>query len=102
MELQSNYQKIKSLGAEMIALSADPPADGQKVAAEKRLTYPILSDVYKNFIRQYGVLHPAEGIARPSMFVVNKEGKIVWKYVGVDASDRPPIAVILQQLASAK
>ena len=86
----------------MIALSADPPADGQKVAAEKRLTYPILSDVYKNFIRQYGVLHPAEGIARPSMFVVNKEGKIVWKYVGVDASDRPPIAVILQQLASAK
>ena len=92
MELQSNYQKIKSLGAEMIALSADPPADGQKVAAEKRLTYPILSDVYKNFIRQYGVLHPA----------VNKEGKIVWKYVGVDASDRPPIAVILQQLASAK
>jgi peroxiredoxin len=100
-ELQKNYAKIKSLGAEMIALSADSPADGQKVASELNLTYPILSDVYKNFIRQYGVLHPTEGIARPSMFVVNKEGKITWKYVGAEASDRPKIDIVLQQLAAA-
>ena len=85
----------------MIAVSADSPADGQKVAAELSLTYPILSDVYKNFIRQYGVLHPTEGIARPSMFVVNKEGKITWKYVGAEASDRPKIDIVLQQLAAA-
>jgi len=85
----------------MIALSADSPADGQKVASELNLTYPILSDVYKNFIRQYGVLHPTEGIARPSMFVVNKEGTITWKYVGAEASDRPKIDIVLQQLAAA-
>ena len=86
----------------MIALSADAPADGQKVASELNLTYPILSDVYKNYIRQYGVLHPSEGIARPSMFLVNKEGKIVWKYVGMEASDRPPMDTVLQQIASLK
>jgi peroxiredoxin len=86
----------------MIALSADAPADGQKVASELNLTYPILSDVYKSYIRQYGVLHPTEGIARPSMFLVNKEGKIVWKYVGTEASDRPPMDTILQQIASVK
>jgi peroxiredoxin len=86
----------------MIALSADAPADGQKVATELNLTYPILSDVYKNYIRQYGVLHPTEGIARPSMFLVNKEGKIVWKYVGMEASDRPPMDTVLQQIASLK
>jgi peroxiredoxin len=86
----------------MIALSADAPADGQKVASELNLTYPILSDVYKNYIRQYGVLHPTEGIARPSMFLVNKEGKIVWKYVGMEASDRPPMDTVLQQIASVK
>jgi mycoredoxin-dependent peroxiredoxin len=101
-ELQKSYAKIKELGAEMIAVSADPPASGQKVAAELNLSYPILSDVYRNFIKQYGVLHPTEGIARPSMFIVNKEGKIVWKYVGTDATDRPPINTVLQQLAAAK
>ena len=83
-------------------MSADTPADGQKVATELSLTYPILSDIYKNFIRQYGVLHPTEGIARPSMFIVNKEGKIVWSYVGAEANDRPPIDTVLQQLAAAK
>ena len=83
-------------------MSADAPADGQKVATELNLTYPILSDIYKNFIKQYGVLHPTEGIARPSMFIVNKEGKIVWKYVGSDASDRPPIETVLAQLANVK
>lgn len=86
----------------MIAVSADSPADGQKVASELKLSYPILSDVYKNFIKQYGVLHPTEGIARPSLFIVDKEGKIVWKYVGVEAADRPPMAVVLQQLQAVK
>jgi peroxiredoxin len=86
----------------MIAVSADTPADGQKVAVELKLTYPILSDVYRNFIRQYGVLHPTEGIARPSMFIVNKQGKIVWNYVGMEASDRPPIDTVLQQISAAK
>lgn len=93
---------IESMGAEMIAVSADSPADGQKVASELKLSYPILSDVYKNFIKQYGVLHPTEGIARPSLFIVDKEGKIVWKYVGVEAADRPPMAVVLQQLQAVK
>ena len=86
----------------MIAVSADNPADGQKLATELNISFPILSDVYKNFIKQYGVLHPTEGIARPSMFVVNKDGKIVWKYVGSDASDRPAMDTVLQQLAAVK
>jgi peroxiredoxin len=90
------------MNAEMIAISADPPADGQRVASEMKLTYPILSDIYKNFIKQYGVLHPQEGIARPSMFVVNKAGQITWRYVGQDASDRPPMNIVLQQIAAAK
>jgi peroxiredoxin len=86
----------------MIAVSADTPADGQKLATELGLSYPILSDVYKTFIKQYGVLHPTEGIARPSMFLVNKDGKVVWKYVGNDATDRPTIDAVLQQVAAVK
>ena len=86
------------MGAEMIAVSADSPGDGQKVASELKLSYPILSDISKKFIRAYGVLHPSEGIARPSMFLVDKQGKIVWKYVGLEASDRPAMATVLQQI----
>jgi alkyl hydroperoxide reductase subunit AhpC len=73
-----------------------------KVAQEMKISFPILSDPTRNLIRQYNVLHPQEGIARPALFLVNKEGQIVWKYIGMDASDRPSLAEIFKQLQAAK
>ena len=67
-----------------------------------KLAYPILSDTTRTAIATWGVLHPTEGIARPSMFLVNKEGKVIWKYIGMDASDRPAMATILKQLQGTK
>jgi Peroxiredoxin len=67
-----------------------------------KLAYPILSDTTRTAITTWGVLHPTEGIARPSMFLVNKEGKVIWKYIGMDASDRPAMATILKQLQGTK
>jgi peroxiredoxin len=86
----------------LIAISADPPADGALVATQMKLTYPILSDNSRNYIRQYNVLHPQEGIARPAMFVIDKAGRIIWSYVGADASDRPDMSSVLQRLQSVK
>ena len=67
-----------------------------------KLAYPILSDTTRTAITTWGMLHPTEGIARPSMFLVNKEGKVIWKYIGMDASDRPAMATILKQLQGTK
>ena len=83
-------------------MTADPIADAQKAAVEMKLAYPVLSDTCRTAISTWGVLHHTEGIARPSMFLVNKEGKIVWKYIGTDAADRPPIATVLKQMHGAK
>ena len=82
----------------MIAISADPPATAQQTARELGLTYPVLSDSYRNFIRAYDVLHPQEQIARPSVFVIDREGKIQWEYIGMSAGDRPEMATILREL----
>ncbi len=86
----------------MIAISADPIADGRRAAVEMKLSFPVLSDAAKTLITSWGVLHPQEGIARPSMFIVNKQGKIVWRYVGADANDRPAISLVLKQLEAVK
>ncbi len=67
-------------------------------ATELGLTYPILSDSPRRFIRDYGVLHPQEGIARPSLFILNRDGALEWSYIGVNASDRPPIDTVLDEL----
>ena len=80
----------------MIALSADTPDTGQMTVSELGITYPVLSDASRTYIRQYNVLHPQEGIARPSMFVVDREGLIRWRFVGMTASERPSIETVLE------
>jgi alkyl hydroperoxide reductase subunit AhpC len=62
------------------------------------ITYPILSDESREYIRDYDVLHPDEGIARPSLFVVDRDGIVRWQYVGMNAADRPDIDDVMEQL----
>ena len=45
-------------------------------------------------------MHPQEGIARPSLFVIDREGMVRWRYVGESTLDRPPIEAVLQQLGA--
>ena len=53
-------------------------------------------------IREYDVFHANESkgraIARPSTFVLDPDGEIVWKYVGERASDRPKLDEILDHV----
>ena len=82
----------------MIALSADTPDTARMTVSELGIMYPVLSDSSRTYIRQYNVLHPQEGIARPSMFVVDREGVIRWRFVGMSASERPPLETVLEAL----
>jgi len=96
--LQASYEEIQSLDAEIVVLSADIPSQATVTASELGLTIPILSDSSRTFIREYGVLHPQEGIARPSLFILDRDGIVQWSYIGQNASDRPPIDVVIDQL----
>ena len=86
------------MGAEIVALSADTPERARLTVSELGITYPILSDSSRRLIRAYDVLHPEEGIARPSLFVLDRDGVVRWQYVGINAADRPALEDILEQL----
>ena len=69
--------------------------------------FQILSDSEKKTIVAYGIVNAAEhgGIAHPSVFILDKEGRIRYMYVGKDGSDRPPdetIIVEVKKVAAAK
>ena len=36
--------------------------------------------------------------AVPSKFLINKEGKIVWTYIGKDKTDRPSIEMMMEAI----
>ena len=36
--------------------------------------------------------------AVPSKFLINKQGKVVWTYIGVDKTDRPSIDMMMDAI----
>ncbi|HET7183318.1 MAG TPA: redoxin family protein [Terriglobales bacterium] len=76
----------------------------EKFLAEHPVSYPFLLDEDRRVTKAYGVYHAlgrdAFNIAHPATFVVNREGKILMIYVGMDQHDRMPVQAILEVLHS--
>jgi peroxiredoxin len=96
--LQTYYEQIQGLNAEVIALSADPQVTARQTVLDLGLRYPVLSDSLRTSINAYDVLHPQEGIARPAAFIVDREGIIRWQFIGMSASERAPMGIIMNEL----
>jgi alkyl hydroperoxide reductase subunit AhpC len=62
------------------------------------LLFPVLSDSLRTHINAYDVLHPQEGIARPSAFIIDREGTIRWQFIGMNANERAPMGIIMNEL----
>ena len=62
-------------------------------------SFPILADANRAVADAYGVFNLlGDGVATPSVFVIDPGGRIVWSYVGKDANDRPSPGQILSHL----
>jgi peroxiredoxin len=98
VQLQSDLSKIKALKAQVVAVSADNFDTALNAKASLRLKFTILPDPNKEVIRRYSVLHPDEGIARPAVFIIDKEGVVRFRYIGKNAADRPKNVRLLNAL----
>ena len=88
----------------LLAVSVDPPGRSLQVVSKNSLNFSILSDVDREVIRLYGLFH-AKGapdgsdIAIPAMFLVDREGRIVWRRVSSRIQDRADPQVVLAKIA---
>jgi len=98
--LAEDYDKIKQAGGELIAISVDEQSFAWSMAQTTGARFQILSDAEKKTITEYGIVNAAEhgGIAHPSIFILDKEGRIRYMHVGKDAQDRPPDETILVEV----
>jgi hypothetical protein len=53
------------------------------------LPFPLLSDPRGELIRSFGLWDEEEGVAKPSILVVDRSGEIRYLYTGGDFADRP-------------
>ncbi len=81
--------QLKKLGVEVLGVSADSVESHSKFKKKFKLNFPLLSDVEKKTVTDYGVWGPKkfmgrtfDGISRTS-FLISPDGKIIKIYEGV-------------------
>lgn len=68
-------------------MSVDPPETNAELAASQGFTFPLVSDPELKVIDAFGVRHEVQeglSIARPAVFVIDADGKIVWRLLTDD------------------
>ncbi|MCW2776652.1 MAG: alkyl hydroperoxide reductase/Thiol specific antioxidant/Mal allergen [Frankiales bacterium] len=75
-----------------LAISCDSTAVHKKWAEEQGYTFPLLADFWPHgeVARQYGVFQEEIGLALRGTFIVDKEGKVVYKTVNAIPDARDP------------
>jgi peroxiredoxin 2/4 len=80
------YDDIKKAGAEVLAVSTDSVYSHRAWILDEKngvgpLHYPLASDITKDVSRDYGVLIEDKGIALRGLFIIDKEGTLVYQVV---------------------
>jgi len=104
--LQSRITDILATDGRVIAISPDSVEKNAGVVDKLQLDYSILSDPDLAVIDSFGLRHesgnPMEGkdIARPAVFVLNRDGTVHWRALTDNWRIRVRPETILEQLAA--
>jgi peroxiredoxin len=100
--LQTNLEAFKKADADIIAISADDKPHAMKTLGEHGLSFRVAYDPDKAIIKRFGVTNIAKGgIAWPSAYIINKQGKVAYAYAS-ETGDRIYSEQLLAELAKLK
>jgi len=87
-----------------MSIASDSERLLQKFKEENNFAVDIISDRGAKIAKNYDVywFAPSGGgtmnikQAVPSKFLINKDGKIIWTYIGKDKTDRPSVKMMIE------
>jgi peroxiredoxin len=77
--MQRDLNALEEAGIRVVAISVDPPETSRDYAQRMGYTFTILSDPSTETVVRYDLLDPAEGVARPAEFLLDRTGRVVWR-----------------------
>lgn len=92
---RDSWKEISDLGAKIVAISNDGPFANKAFAEKNNFNFPLLADYTSKTIRDYGILMPDllhikdYNAAKRSIFIINEDGKIGYKWVSEDPLKEP-------------
>ena len=98
--LQAEMGRFEELGASVLAVSADTPWSHRAFAEQRGIEFPLLSDLEREVIDDYGVRHEG-GFSRRAYFVIDREGVVRAKRIEDSPKEQPEVEAVLDDLKDA-
>ncbi|MGF7235776.1 MAG: peroxiredoxin [Frankia sp.] len=95
----SGLARFNALGAVVWGISPQGVDSHEKFARKEGLTFPLLADTDRAVVRAYGIALPGLGLRR-SVFIVDGQGILRWKHVGLLGLTYSDVDTITGQLAA--
>ena len=96
--------RLNAAHAQVLGISVDTFFALKAFRDQQQLTFPLLSDFNKDVIRRYGVFNEdmigLKGIAKRAVFVLDKNGLVLYREVLEDARNEPNYEAVLTSVAA--
>lgn len=95
----SQYEELKNLGVEVLAMSTDTVFSHKvwkDISGAQKVEYPMLSDPTGEVAKAYGVYNEEEGLAQRGRFIIDPDGVIKAVEILVDPVGRNTKELIRQ------
>ena len=106
--LRDSLSRFNEMNATVVGICVDAPVTNKAFASANSLQFPILSDYSRSVIKQYDIVHdgfgglPGYQAALRSVFILDKDGTVRYKWVSKDPGVEPNYAEVISALASIK
>ena len=101
--LRDNFRDFEKLDAKVVGISGDSHFTHEAFKKANSLNFDLLSDYDHQVSKLYNVYYEdflgMKGVSKRSVFIVDREGKIRYKWVTEDASKLPDVEEIKRELA---
>lgn len=103
MQLREAFPAFEQLGVAVAGVVGQAPAKVGQYLSAHPLPFPLLPDPERDVIKAYGVYHfigiDAYNIARPSVFLIDRDRVVRYLYVSDNQLDRPDPKEIVRESA---
>ena len=80
-EYEEEFDGFEALGADVWAISLQDLNSHEKFARHRSLSFPLLADFTHGVAAAYGATFMGDLLIRRSVFIIDGEGILCWKYV---------------------
>jgi peroxiredoxin len=87
--LQGDIGEFERLDAVVLGVSVDSYHANSAFAKQLGLTFPLLSDFHRKASAAYGVLDTRRGTSARALFVIDKQGTLVFRDISADPASIP-------------